>query len=238
MNELANQFTSAVSNIVDSKLSASSAPSSLSPVAIDVSNPPCSIAEAVVDASSGTVYLLLDAPEEVLVQDLSTPIKISCQVILDGEPHDFTISGTFAAFEISNYKDLFSVHAGSYTDNDVKYRAIVLMWSHPEHGLPIITGASGEFVWDSLPIQALETTIDENMYQIPLLSRLTVLEQAFAESNQRLDRSFNSVLTLEERVSEFERDVIGFLEQNNISITQLTQRVVELEARVANLEKA
>ena len=127
MNELANQFLSAVNGIVDSKIEHFNLPSTLSPVVNDASNPPFSITETIVDPNGSTIYFLIDASEDTLMQHLSTPLVINCSLNLQGKEHHLTIKGTITEL-VSNDMDLkYEAYSNYYTDDhEIKHRAIVL----------------------------------------------------------------------------------------------------------------
>ena len=177
----AKQLVRCFNNIVDSKLSAFSASSTLSPVAIDASNPPFSITKTVVEPDTATIYFLVDASEDNLMQHLSTPLVINCTVIADDVEYNSNIKGTLNEL-VANTEDLpYESYIGYYIDDrDIKHRPVILRPTQDTFPYKV-SNASGQFVWGSLPVQALETTIDGTVYQIPLSSRIVALEAAFAQ---------------------------------------------------------
>ena len=206
----AQELVGCFNNIVDSKLSTFSAPSTLSPVAIDASNPPFSITETILASGDATIYFLIDASQDDLMQHLSTPIQINCHVATSAGNFDFTIRGTLNDL-VANSENLpYESYVGNYIDDrDIKHRAVILRPVYDSFPNDKILSASGEFVWGSLPVQALETTIDGTVYQIPLLARIAVLEQAFQEANNRLKDFSDRLFALEKLANTPATAVVG-----------------------------
>ena len=222
MDDVVNQFVSSINTIldwrtqslqsqlnslptnsaVDNKISAAIAASAGSSLAPVIPSEPVSISETVIDKDSCTVYFVLDASLEILSAHISTPIQVNCHVDLFPEKYDLTITETFNSLTVNDLDPdlLFRARFGAYTDEDkVQHRSIIFYCDGEQSSLKL-ENASGELVWDSLAVQALQTTIDEVDYQIPLLSCLTKYETLFGQFQLMTSR----IRDIEARIAKLE----------------------------------